>query len=199
VKRTVGIVLFPDVAELGFAGPWHVFATLRRLDPDRCRLFTVSEYGGEVRCGGRLRVLTDHSFASSPRMDVLVVPGRTGSVDVDHSGLISYIRQAGAQADLLVSVCGGALLLEEAGFVTGKRPAAENASADRLRASGAAEIVQGARWIDAGAVITAWGGMAGVDVALYLVKRLWGESTARLVEQDLEYCPPITGSEGVRS
>jgi transcriptional regulator GlxA family with amidase domain len=199
MKRSVGIVLFPEVAELGFVGPWHVFATLRRLDSDTCRLFTVSEVGGEVRCAGGLRVLTDHTFGTAPRMDILVIPGTHEPDQRSHdSQLISYIRRAGAQADLVVSVCSGALLLEEAGFLVGKRSTTDRASVDRLRAPGTAEVVAGARWIDAGAVITAAGGTAGIDVALYLVRRLWGKRVAQLVEQELEYCPQLPGaaSEG---
>jgi transcriptional regulator GlxA family with amidase domain len=193
MRRSVGIVLFPEVAELGFVGPWHVFATLRRLDSDACRVFTVSEAGGEVRCAGSLRVVADHAFGTAPRMDVLVVPG-PGDQNAPHdstSELISYIRQAGAQADLVVSVCGGAVLLEQAGFLAGKRSTTDRASVDRLRAPGTAEVVEGARWVDAGAVITAGGGTAGIDVALYLVRRLWGEGTAQLVQQELEYCPQL--------
>jgi transcriptional regulator GlxA family with amidase domain len=193
VKRSIGIVLFQDVAELGFVGPWQVFATLRRLERDACRLFTVSEAGGEVRCGGGLRIVTDHTFASAPRPDVLVVPGARGTQHVEWSALISYIRQAGAQADLVVSVCSGALLLEKAGFLRGKRTTTDQASMERLRAPGTAEVVDGERWIDAGAVITAAGGTAGIDVALYLVKRLWGDGTAQRVQHELEYCPQLAG------
>jgi transcriptional regulator GlxA family with amidase domain len=195
MKRSVGIVLFPDVEELGFVGPWHVFATLRRLDPETCRLFTVSEKGGEVRCSGNLRVTADHAFGVAPRMDVLVVPGASGSRDeVNDSSLISYIRQAGAQADLIVSVCGGALLLDRAGFLAGKRSTTDRVSLGRLKAPGTSEVVDGARWVDAGAVITASGGTAGIDVALYLVRRLWGERMAQRVEQELEYCPQFPGA-----
>src|SRR3974377_978710 len=107
MKRSVGIVLFPDGVELGFVGPWHVFATLRRLDPETCRLFTVSETGAEIQGAGSLRGWAAHGFSTAPGMDFLVVPGASGSGYEAHDpSLISYIRQAGAQADLVVSVCG---------------------------------------------------------------------------------------------
>jgi transcriptional regulator GlxA family with amidase domain len=50
-------------------------------------------------------------------------------------------------------------------------------------------VIDGERWVDAGAVITAGGGTAGIDVALHLVRRLWGEPLALRVAQELEYCP----------
>ena len=62
MRRSIGIVLFPDVAELAFVGRWQVFAELKRLEPEACRLFTVSESGGEVPCAGGLRVRADHAL-----------------------------------------------------------------------------------------------------------------------------------------
>jgi transcriptional regulator GlxA family with amidase domain len=193
MRRSVAIVLFPEVEALAVVGPWQVFTILRRLDPEACRLFTVSESGGDIACAGGLRVRADHAFASAPRMDVLFVPGGHGRYQFDRSALISYIRQAGAQADLVVSVCSGALFLEEAGFLAGKRTTTDRASLEQLRAPGTAEVVTGVRWVDAGAVITAAGGTAGIDVGLYLVRRLWGADMARRVEQELEYCPQVAG------
>src|SRR6516162_1535255 len=132
MRRSVGIVLFPEVEALAVVGPWQVFTVLRRLDPEACRLFTVSESGGDIACAGGLRVRADHAFASAPRMDVLFVPGGHGRYQFDRSALISYIRQAGAQADLVVSVCSGALFLEEAGFLAGKRTTTDRASLEQL-------------------------------------------------------------------
>jgi transcriptional regulator GlxA family with amidase domain len=193
MRRSVGIVLFPEVEALAVVGPWQVFTVLRRLDSEACRLFTVSESGGDVACAGGLRLHADHAFNTAPRMDVLLVPGGHGRYQFDRSALISYIRQTGAQADLVVSVCSGALFLEEAGFLAGKRTTTDRASLEQLRAPGTAEVVTGVRWVDAGAVITAAGGTAGIDVGLYLVRRLWGDDMARRVEQELEYCPQVPG------
>lgn len=75
MKRSVAVMIFPGVEELDFVGPWEIFAYLRSLEPEACDVFTVSEHGGEVRCAKGLRVLADHSFASAPRADVVLVPG----------------------------------------------------------------------------------------------------------------------------
>jgi transcriptional regulator GlxA family with amidase domain len=186
MRRSVGIVVFPEVGELGFVGPWQVFAALRHLQPDACRVFTVSEQGGEVRCGGGLRVLADYGFVSAPRADVLVVPGRDGQPEVAGPVLLAYLRQAGAQADLIVAVDAGVLLLEQAGFLAGKGASRGRASLDRLNAPRE-------RWVDAGAVIAAAGGTAGVDVALYVVRRLWGQAAAELVRRRIDDAPARPG------
>jgi hypothetical protein len=69
VKRTVAIVLFPEVEELDFVGPWEIFTRVKRLEPQLCEAFTVAPEGGEVRCANGLRVIADHSFASAPATD----------------------------------------------------------------------------------------------------------------------------------
>ena len=71
MARTTGILLFRDVEELDFAGPWEVFATAGMLDPD-ARVVAVAEEAEPVRCAKGLRVLPDHTLADAPPLDVLL-------------------------------------------------------------------------------------------------------------------------------
>src|SRR5581483_9742097 len=94
---------------------------------------------------------------------------------------------------LATSVCTGAFLLERAGLLTPRngrlRQATTHwASMDRLRALGSVEVVE-QRFVDSGDAITAAGVSAGIDMALYLIGRLWGEETARRVQKGIEYYP----------
>jgi transcriptional regulator GlxA family with amidase domain len=50
------------------------------------------------------------------------------------------------------------------------------------------EVVE-RRWVDEGAVITSAGVSAGIDMALYVVGRLWGDQVAREVQKGVEYFP----------
>ncbi len=189
MKRSIAIVIFPVVEELDFVGPWEVFSFLRSLEPEACDVFTVSEHGGEVRCAKGLRVLADYSFETAPRADIILVPGGMGTrTEVENPRLIEYLRRAGDAAEVSTSVCTGSFLLERAGLLQGKRATTHWASLDRLRALGTVEVVE-ERWVDEGAVISASGVSAGIDMALHLVGRLWGPETARRVQQAIEYFP----------
>jgi transcriptional regulator GlxA family with amidase domain len=190
VKRSIAIVIFDKVEELDFVGPWEIFSYLRSLEPDTCEVFTVSERGGEVRCAKGLRVLADHSFETAPRPDVILVPGGMGTrTEVDNPRMIEYIRRAGTAAELATSVCTGSFMLERAGLLAGRRATTHWRSLDRLRALGTVEVVEGERWVDEGAVVTSSGVSAGIDMALYLVGRLWGPEAARRVQKGVEYFP----------
>jgi transcriptional regulator GlxA family with amidase domain len=190
VRREVAVLLFDGVEELDFAGPWEVFGNVAVLAPDLCRVFTVSELGGEVRCAKGLRVLVDHAFADAPRPDIVVVPGGQGTRrEVENPRLIEYLRAAAAGAELTTSVCTGAFLLERAGLLEGRRATTHWHSLDRLRALGTVAVVGDRRWVDEGPVVTASGVSAGIDVALHVVGRLWGPELARRVQKWIEYFP----------
>ena len=190
MKRTIAIVIFDRVEELDFVGPWEIFTFLRDIQPDTCEVFTVSERGGEVRCAKGLRVLADHSFESAPRADVILVPGGMGTrTEVDNPRIVEYIRLAAGEAELTTSVCTGAFMLERSGLLTGRRATTHWRSLDRLRALGTVDVVEGERYVDAGTVVTSSGISAGIDMALYLVGRLWGPEAARRVQKGVEYFP----------
>ena len=189
MKRSIAIVIFPVVEELDFVGPWEVFSFLRSLEPEACDVFTVAEHGGEVRCAKGLRVLADYSFETAPRPDIILVPGGMGTrTEVENPRLIEYLQRAGGAAEVSTSVCTGSFLLARAGLLEGKRATTHWASLDRLRALGTVEVVE-ERWVDEGAVVTSSGVSAGIDMALYLVGRLWGAETARRVQKGIEYFP----------
>jgi transcriptional regulator GlxA family with amidase domain len=190
MTRTIGIVVFPGVEELDFVGPWEIFTMTRSLEPESCTVFTVSEHGQEVECAKGLRVLTDHSFASAPQADLILVPGGRGTrAEVDNPQLIDYLRRAANHAELMTSVCTGSFLLERAGLLQGRRATTHWGSLDRLRALGTVQVVDDQRWVDEGPVVTSSGVSAGIDMALYLVGRLWGPELARKVQKAVEYFP----------
>jgi transcriptional regulator GlxA family with amidase domain len=189
MTRTIAIVLFDGAEELDFVGPWEVFTFLRALEPESCSVVTVSERGGEVRCAKGLRVIADHGVDDAPPADIIVVPGGMGTRrEVDNPRLIDYIRRSGGGAEVATSVCTGSFLLERAGLLAGKRATTHWASLDRLRQLGSVDVVE-ERWVDEGQVVTASGVSAGIDMALYLVGRLWGPETARRVQKGIEYFP----------
>jgi transcriptional regulator GlxA family with amidase domain len=187
--RSIAIVIFPDVEELDFVGPWEIFSYLRDLVPGSCTVFTVSQHGGEVRCRKGLRVIADHSFETAPQPDIVLVPGGQGTrVEVDNPVLIDYLRRVGQRTEIATSVCTGAFLLERAGLLEGRRATTHWRSLDRLRALGTVGVLE-QRYVDEGVVVTSAGISAGIDMALYLVGRLWGPETARRVQKGVEYFP----------
>ena len=198
MTRTVGIVLFPDVEELDFVGPLEALGAMAFIDRG-WQVVTIAEAGGSVRARHGLSVNVDHSFADAPPLDVLLVPGGLGTrQEVDKPRMIDFVREAGANAQYVTSVCTGAFILHRAGFLSGRRATTHWGAIGQLRELGDVEVVE-ERFVQDGNVITAAGVSAGIDMALYLASLLTDPQTARNVQKMMEYYPQPPTLEEVRA
>ena len=186
---TTGILLFEDVEELDFAGPWEVFTLAARKEQGD-RVLTIAEHAGALRCAKGLRVIPDHGFADAPALDVILVPGGQGTRrEVENPVVLDWLRKAAGRARFLTSVCTGSLVLLGAGLADGKRITTHWAFIEMLRARGGATVVDGPRYVRDGNLVTAAGVSAGIDMALWLVGQLHGPDHARTVQQYIQYDP----------
>jgi transcriptional regulator GlxA family with amidase domain len=106
--------------------------------------------------------------------------------------MLSFLREADSSAELVLSVCTGALLLGAAGLLKGQAATTHWSAMNELRAlSTGAEILPRARIVDNGRLVVSAGVSAGIDAALHIVCRLLGrqqaESTAREMDYDWIY------------
>jgi transcriptional regulator GlxA family with amidase domain len=191
-KRTVAILIFDDVELLDFAGPFEVFSSVRNLTGDHERLmdvFAVAESLTPVQCRNGLVVQPERTIDECPPVDVLVIPGGAGvRPALERSNLVEWVRTRAQEVELTVSVCTGSFLLAQAGLLSG-RPATthwERINEMRERFPDV-EIVEDERWVDTGEIITAAGVSAGIDVALHVVRRLYGADVARATALGIEY------------
>jgi transcriptional regulator GlxA family with amidase domain len=188
--KTIGILLFDDVEELDFVGPWEVFsATTQHLFPDD-QVVTIAQQSRPIRCAKGLRVLPDFDFGTAPPLDVVLVPGGQGTRrEVSNPTLIGWLREAGQNCQWVTSVCTGALLLHEAGFAKGRRVTTHWAFIETLRQRGDVTVLENRRYVRDGNVVTAAGVSAGIDMALWLVGQIYGVDVARKVQRGIEYDP----------
>ncbi len=128
------------------------------------------------------------------RPDAIIVPGggwcdraeRGAWGEAQRGDLPRAIAERAPGLRWVASVCTGAMLLAAAGLTEG-RPAITHAVAlEDLRASGA-KVVDGARVVDDGDLLTSGGVTAGLDLALWLVEREDGPEAAATVARELEH------------
>jgi transcriptional regulator GlxA family with amidase domain len=185
-------LVFDDVEELDAVGPWEILANWTLTYPeDGWTVSFVSKDGQPVRASKGLVLGAHHSFADVPPMQVLLHPGgqgtRTLMRDEDH---LAWVRGQRATVPLMTSVCTGALVYAAAG-VLARRPATTHwQSLDLLHElDPSIDVLDAARFVDDGDVITSAGVSAGIDMALHLVARLAGVDRARAVRRDVQYDP----------
>jgi transcriptional regulator GlxA family with amidase domain len=186
----IAIFLFDGAEELDWAGPWEVLsAWARRWPDDGVTAFTVAESTDRpVACAKGLRVLADHTWADAPPVDVLLVPGGdTRAVTADER-VLARVRDLASADKLVTSVCTGAFVLQAAGLLEGRPATTHWGSIDGLRDLGV-DVRPDDRFVDAGAVVTAAGVSAGIDMALHLVARLHSRERAQEVRRYIQYDP----------
>lgn len=116
--------------------------------------------------------------------DVLVLPGGPGTRALtEDEPLREYLRTF-PKNRLVASVCTGALLLGSMGRLEGRRATTHATALADLEAHGAVAVKE--RVVDEGQVVTAGGVTAGIDLGLYLVRRLAGEGVAVAIAKQME-------------
>jgi len=191
MSLTTGILIFEDMEELDFAGPYEVFGMSRKLRGEEDRLVTVAESTEPVRGFNGLRVLPDHAFGDAPDLDVLVVPGGLGTRrEAENPVLLDWLRETGPRCSWLTTVCTGTLLLHEAGLARGRRITTHWAFVPTLRErAGSDAVLEDVRYVRDGNLVTAAGVSAGIDMSLWVVGQIHGPEHARKVQRMMQYEP----------
>ncbi|MDH4131554.1 MAG: DJ-1/PfpI family protein [Gemmatimonadota bacterium] len=186
----VSVLVFDDADLLDIAGPYEVFAVAGRrdgLEPFQVSLVGVAP--GTVALRGGVRVEPPFTVANAPAADVLIVPGGMGTRRLlQDPVLLAWLREAAGRAELVLSVCTGALLLGKAGLLDGLEVTTHQSAMALLReVAPKARVHQGERFLDNGKVIVAAGISAGIDMALHVVERLLGAELAEEAAAYMEY------------
>ena len=194
----IDILLYDGFDELDAIAPFEVFENAARAGADCAVSLVTHEKQDRVTASHGLDVGVDGVLAAPgdpDTPDLLLVPGGGWSGEGEQgvrreyeSGdlpeAITAHHTAGAT---IASVCTGAMLLERAG-VLGDGPAITHKSAiPDLEAAGVS--VPDRRVVDCGQVVTAGGVTSGLDLALHIVQREFGEDIADEVATVLEYEP----------
>jgi len=190
MTKTAGILLFPDMEELDFAGPYEVLTAFAEYVDKGWQVVTVAQTTEAVTGAKGLVVVPHCSFETCPPLDVIVVPGGQGTrVEVDNKTLMDFVQSRGREAAWVTSVCTGAFILSRAGFLKARRATTHWAAINELRAEPEVEVVENQRFVHDGNVITAAGVSAGIDMTLYLVGQLKDIEAAKLTQRIIEYYP----------
>ena len=194
-RYQAGILIFPDVEVLDFAGPFEVFS-VTRLNEERRReelspfdVKLIAENLQPVVASGGLRVLADYDLNNCPPLEILVVPGGWGTrTQIENKQLIDWIAKVGKEVETLTSVCTGSMLLGRARLLDGLRATTHWRALDWMRDSFPEVTVESElHVVENGRVLTSAGISAGIDMALRVVARYCGETVARATARHMEY------------
>jgi transcriptional regulator GlxA family with amidase domain len=187
-KKQIAFVLYPGLTPLDLVGPLQALSALPRVDPSY-EVMVVAESAEPVLSDSIVSLGPSHSFDDALSPYAVVVPGGGDPTlrAAGHKPLVDYVAEAGARADIVMSVCTGAIILAVAGFLQGHRATTHWAYTDVLENLGV-DVVR-ARWVEDGKYLTTAGVSAGIDGGIHLVRRLLGDDVAKLVQLGMQYEP----------
>ncbi len=197
---TLGVLLFPGFEMLDAYGPMEMWGSIKHA-PERfwgessdrvdIRLVTVAAEKGAVASNQGPKTVADFSYADSPALDYLLVPGGLGIKPLlQDKATLDWLREQTKSTKLVMSVCNGASLLATAGILNG-RLATSNKMAfkDSIAVGPKVRWVAQARWVDGGSVVTSSGVSAGMDMTLAVIARLYGQPLSDWLALVIEYEP----------
>jgi len=179
----VGFVLFPNLTQLDLTGPLQV---LHRLPGATVHIAAKTLEPVPSDCG--LSLVPTTTFATSPDLDLICVPGGAGvSGAVADAETVAFVRRQAGRATYVTSVCTGAFVLGAAGLLQGRRATTHWAYTHLLPMVGA--TYQKARVVRDGNVFTGGGVTAGIDFALAVAAEVAGSEAAQRIQLSIEYDP----------
>jgi transcriptional regulator GlxA family with amidase domain len=180
----VAYLLYDRFTALDITGPHDVLNGL----PQTESIF-VAERAGPVRNeSDTLSLVADASIDEVRSPEILVVPGGYGTrALLEHEPLLAWLREVHETTTWTTSVCTGSLLLAAAGLLDGAPATTHWLARDLLAELGAKPVPD--RVVEHGKIVTAAGVSSGIDMALRLIQKMYGDEAAQAVQLGIEYDP----------
>ena len=173
---------------IDLAGAWEVFSDT--MPPTASgemempfHVYTVGPTADVLEAAGGLRIVPNFTVKNAPQPHVIVVPAQSST-----SESLAWLRSASAGTDVTMSVCTGAFQLGKAGLLEGLKATTHHEFWDDFaKAYPKVTLERGVRFVDNGHIATAGGLTSGIDLALHVVSRYYGNDVAAATARYMEY------------
>lgn len=183
--RTLGALVFPGFETLDYFGPIELLGGLG----DEIEVITIANTRDPVPSAHGQRIVVDKVLSEKNDYDLLFIPGGDAAlIEGKDAEFMGWIRDASANAERVMAVCTGTVLLGMTGVLDGRK-----ATTNKLDFTATVPLAPGvewikqARWVEDGKFFTSSGVSAGMDMALAVIANLYGMKVAKDMAQTCEY------------
>lgn len=183
--KTLAALVFPGFETLDYFGPMEMLGGLG----GETQIITVAKGCDPVPSVHGQRIVIDKTIAEKNDYDLLFIPGGDSALnEAKDEELMQWIREASANAERVMAVCTGTVLLGMTGVLDGRK-----ATTNKLDFTQTVPLapnvnwVKQARWVEDGKFFTSSGVSAGMDMALAVMADLFGMAMADRIALGCEY------------
>lgn len=183
--RSMAALVFPEFQTLDFFGPIEMLGGFR----DEIEITTVAKAQGLVPSRHGQRISVDKTISEKRDYDLLFIPGGDSAlIAARDEELMQWIRDVSANAERVMAVCTGTVLLGMTGVLDGRRATTNKLDfTETVHLAPGVEWVKKARWVEDGKFFTSSGVSAGMDMALAVAASLFGMEEAEEMAVGCEY------------
>jgi transcriptional regulator GlxA family with amidase domain len=181
--------------ELGVA--CEIFGDDRWVAPNDpwYRLFICGVNSAPVMSDSGFTIGVPYGLEVLKKVDTVIVAPTYRPFEVPDS-VLRELRLAHARGCRMLSLCGGAFVLAEAGLLNGRRAVTHWTDCDELaRHYPEISVDPGVLFVDEGDVLTGAGSAAGIDLCLHIVRQDYGSEVATQLARHLVVPPQRDGGQ----
>ena len=196
-NRLVVALAYDGLCTFEFGVAVEVFGLDRpEMGADWYRFAVAALEPSPLRAAGGVRVIAEGGAELLAAAGTIIIPGWRGAAAPVPGALCDALRAAHAGGARIVSLCSGVFVLAAAGLLAGGRATTHWRYAAALRAAHPdITLVPDVLYVDSGAVLTAAGSAAGIDLCLHIVRRDFGPAAANSVARRLVVPPHREGGQ----
>jgi len=197
LSRDVAIVVYEGFTPFELGVVCEVFGDDRWVPPGDpwYRLFICGDTSTPVTADTGFQILVPYGLETLARVDTLIVAPTYRPEEVS-TQVFEALRHAHARGCRILSLCGGAFVLAEAGLLDGRRAATHWAECDELaRRYPGLSVDSGVLFVDEGDILTGAGSAASIDLCLHIVRQDYGSEVATQLARQLVVPPQRDGGQ----
>lgn len=183
--RTLAAFVFPGFETLDYFGPIEMLGGLS----DEIEVVTVAKGADPVASIHGQKIIIDKQLSEKDDYDLVLIPGGDSAlIEGQDEEVLEWIRNASANAERVMAVCTGTILVGMSGVLDGRRATTNKKDfTNTIHLAPKVDWVKEARWVEDGKFFTSSGVSAGMDMALAALADLYGNEVAEEMAIGCEY------------
>jgi putative intracellular protease/amidase len=183
--KTLAALVFPGFETLDYFGPVEMLGGLGQ----EVQVITVGKGRDPVPSVHGQRIVIDKLTAEKNDYDLLLIPGGDSAlIAAQDDELMQWIRESSTNAERVMAVCTGTVLLAMTGVLDGRKATTNKLDFNKtVPLAPNVDWVKEARWVEDGKFFTSSGVSAGMDMALAVMADLFGMAQADKLALGCEY------------